>query len=129
MTRAMDALFLSDAEGVGNDGLFKYPSRFIFDAGKENLDFVTPLDPTLEEKARRRIEYDEDKLRRMQSLFQAGDRVVHPVFGAGTVTDVKPTEMCYVIKFDGLGTERNVLFGANFSAMFAEQTRVGYCRT
>jgi DNA helicase-2/ATP-dependent DNA helicase PcrA len=115
MTRAMDALFLSDAEGVGNDGLFKYPSRFIFDAGKENLDFVTPLDPSLEEKARRHIEYDEEKLLRMQSLFQAGDRVTHQVFGAGTVTDVKPAEMCYVIRFDALATERNVLFGAGLA--------------
>jgi DNA helicase-2/ATP-dependent DNA helicase PcrA len=112
MTRAMDALFLSDAEGVGNDGIFKYPSRFIFDAGKENLDFVTPLDPSLEEKAHRHIEYDEEKLQRMQSLFQVGERVAHPVFGAGTITAVKGTEMCYVIKFDGLATERNVVFGA-----------------
>jgi DNA helicase-2/ATP-dependent DNA helicase PcrA len=111
MTRAMDALFLSDSEGVSNDGIFKYPSRFIFDAGKENLDYVTPLDPSLEEKARAYIERDEAILKSRQSLFEAGDRVIHSVFGPGTVTDVRAAQLYYVIRFDSLKTDRNIQFG------------------
>ncbi|MCQ2078574.1 MAG: UvrD-helicase domain-containing protein [archaeon] len=48
MTRARDMLYLSDSEGVSN-GTYKYPSRFIFDIGRENLDYVVELDSELAE--------------------------------------------------------------------------------
>ena len=42
-TRARKRLFLSDAEGVDNDNVCKYPSRFLFDAGMENLHCIQPI--------------------------------------------------------------------------------------
>jgi len=110
MTRAMARLFLSDAEGVGNDGLFKYPSRFIFDAGRDNVDFNVPLDAALAERGRRAPS--------MPSLLSAppgflpGDRVRHPVFGVGSVVAVLPADGCYSILFDAMATERSIRFGA-----------------
>jgi DNA helicase-2/ATP-dependent DNA helicase PcrA len=112
MTRARDRLFLSDCEGVGNDGLFKYPSRFIFEAGRENIEYAAPLDKTLEETARRQIEHSEKILENLSAPFQAGERVNHSVFGRGTVLTVRAGEGCYAVLFDGLPTERSIQFGA-----------------
>ena len=52
-TRAKDRLFLSDAAGTNYDGSFRYPSRFLFNAEQENLDYVQPLPQELVEDARR----------------------------------------------------------------------------
>ena len=109
MTRARDMLYLTDSEGV-NNGTFKYPSRFIFDIGKENLDYVTDLDEDLVEEARRRAAVEEARLRRLSSIFEAGERVRHPVFGEGTITALDEKAMSYLVKFDSLETERRIRF-------------------
>jgi len=111
MTRAKDRLFLSDAEGVSNDGLFKYPSRFIFEAGRENLDFAEELDATLMTEAKSHQHIGDMRLRGGFAGFVAGDRVIHPVFGGGTVIAVLASEGCYTIRFDALTTERSIRFG------------------
>ncbi len=54
-TRAKDRLFLSDAAGTNYDGSFRYPSRFLFNAEKENVEYMVPLDPELEERALEQI--------------------------------------------------------------------------
>jgi DNA helicase-2/ATP-dependent DNA helicase PcrA len=110
-TRAKIRLYLSDAEGAANDGIFKYPSRFIFDMGEENVEYVAPLDKALAENARAQIKRDEAAMALRQAAFAAGERVTHPVFGAGTVIAVNAAEMCYSIQFDRLGTERAIQFG------------------
>ncbi|MDR1336889.1 MAG: UvrD-helicase domain-containing protein [Tannerella sp.] len=115
MTRAMERLYLSDSEGVGNDGIFKYPSRFLFDAGREHVEYVTPLNAQLEESARSYIRREEEALNRRRATFAAGDRVVHPVFGQGTVMAVYFDEACYGILFDSLKTERSIHFGGNLT--------------
>jgi DNA helicase-2/ATP-dependent DNA helicase PcrA len=115
MTRAMDRLFLSDSEGVSNDGLFKYPSRFIFDAGRENLEYAEALDASLEEEGKRRILRDDENRKIRQALFAPGDRVVHATFGAGTVLAVNRDELSYSIRFDALKTERGIRFGTNLT--------------
>ena len=48
----------------------------------------------------------------MRSLFAAGDRVRHPVFGEGTIVLVNSTASCYVIQFDGMETQRSIQFAA-----------------
>jgi DNA helicase-2/ATP-dependent DNA helicase PcrA len=115
-TRAMTRLYLTEAEGAANDGIFKYPSRFIFDMGAENLDFVAPLAPQLEEAARAHIALDEAQTARRQAAFAAGDRLVHPIFGPGTLLAADPQALCYTIQFDQLKTERSIQFGAPLTA-------------
>jgi DNA helicase-2/ATP-dependent DNA helicase PcrA len=110
-TRAMVRLYLSDSEGAANDGIFKYPSRFIFDMGEENVEYVAPLDEALAESARREIGRDEAAMALRQAAFAIGERVKHPVFGAGTVVAVNAGQMCYSIQFDRLETERAIQFG------------------
>jgi len=112
MTRAKDRLYLSDSEGVTNDGVFKYPSRFIFEAGLENIECVTEPDREIVERSTRFIRQDEEKLEKRRNLFEEGSRVRHEVFGPGTVLKVEAGEGYYVIKFDSLNTERNLQFSA-----------------
>jgi DNA helicase-2/ATP-dependent DNA helicase PcrA len=115
MTRARSRLFLSGSENAANEGLFKYPSRFIFDIGKENLDCAAALDPLLEEAARLHIEYSEQALQNERRRFSPGDRIVHPVFGSGEVVGIERAASCYRVRFDRLATERNIQFGANLA--------------
>jgi DNA helicase II / ATP-dependent DNA helicase PcrA len=109
-TRAQKKLFLSDCEGAANDNLFRYPSRFLFDADPENLDFVHPLEKSLVEQTIKFITYDENRLSKMTHIFKKGDQVVHPVFGQGTITVVDSKSMCYSIKFNSIKTERSIRF-------------------
>ena len=104
MTRAIKALYLSDSEGFSNDNVFKLPSRFIFDAGRENLTYVRELPASFEGRVNRIASPNTIQ------LFQNGDRVVHPVFGCGTITDVDTKTQSYKIQFDQLKTERNIQF-------------------
>lgn len=109
-TRAKDRLFLSDAEGVDNDNLVKYPSRFIFDAEEDNLDYERPLPAELVEKSRKYIEADNRRLKAISELLPPQARVLHQVFGPGTVLSVNLRDCCYEIKFDRLDTPRMIRF-------------------
>ena len=117
MTRAKDMLFLSDSEGTANDNLFKYPSRFIFDAGLENFLLERELDKTLVAQAQKIIAYSETELARVGELLEAETRIQHTVFGSGTIVSVNKKDGCYFIKFDALKTERNIRFGTKLQVL------------
>lgn len=108
-TRAQKRLFLSENEGAH---LGKYPSRFLFDAGEENLEFVSPLPDDLRESALRKIREETERLEILEKLLFVGDRVRHPVFGEGVIVDVNAEDSCYVVQFDSLKTARNLQFTA-----------------
>lgn len=106
-TRAKDRLFLSDAAGTNYDGSFRYPSRFLFNAEKENVDYVAPLDPELESKARAQIRATEpDESRPEQPCELVGKRIRHPVFGEGTVIGTPRNRSGLIIQFDSIVTPR-----------------------
>ena len=106
-TRAEDRLFLSDGAGTNYDGSIRYPSRFLFNAEKENLDYVVALDPDLIEDAM-------DHIRKTESLEAGpkqrneavGKRVRHPVFGEGSIIGVPRDQQGYIIQFDSMVTPR-----------------------
>ncbi len=113
MTRAMDRLYISDSAGMSNDNLFKYPSRFLFDAGEENLDYEKPLEQDLAQSASGGSKTPDEAARSLGAAeFAVGARVNHRVFGQGTVRSVNRSEFCYVIQFDGMATERSLKFDA-----------------
>ena len=123
MTRAKDRLFITDAEGKANDGIFKYPSRFVFEAageGMKNFDIEKPLDKGLVEQSQKIIKYDESRLKAAATQLKKGDRVRHKVFGAGTIVLVNDKAFCYTIKFDDLATERSVQFSAPLELIASE---------
>ena len=110
MTRAEKELFLSDSEGTANDGIFKYPSRFIFDAGLENLRLEHQLDKSLVEQTTKIIMYSEEQLKLMGTLLEVNMRIHHDVFGDGTITAVNKKDGCYFVKFDSIKTLRSIRF-------------------
>jgi DNA helicase-2/ATP-dependent DNA helicase PcrA len=105
-TRAKDALYLSDAEGADVYGGFRYPSRFIFNAGEENLEYIVALPDNLIWQAGAAISGAE--ARAEGAVYVAGDRVIHPAFGAGTVREADGA--AYTVKFDSMETERGISF-------------------
>ena len=112
-TRARDRLFLSDAAGSNYDGSFRYPSRFLFNAEKENLDYAVPLDPELEEKALEHIRKTEDTQSTPAPVCaQTGKRVLHPVFGEGTVIGIPRGQEGVIVQFDAMVTPRTFGPGA-----------------
>lgn len=106
-TRARDRLFLSDAAGTNYDGSFRYPSRFLFNAEKENVDYAVPLDPDLEERALAEIRRTEDPSDRpAQTSDLVGKRVLHPVFGEGKVIGIPRDQEGVIVQFETVVTPR-----------------------
>ena len=108
-TRARDRLFLSDAAGSNYDGSFRYPSRFVFNAERENLDYVAELDPELVESAKaviRRTEEPDE--RQAPGEWKLGDRVSHPVFGPGEVIGFGQEREGLIVQFDAVATPRTL---------------------
>ena len=116
-TRAKDRLFLSDAAGTNYDGSFRYPSRFLFNAEQENLDYAVPLDPDLIEEAMNKIRETEDLEPRKEAPSELiGKRVKHPVFGEGSIIGTPRGQEGYIIQFDTMVTPRT--FGATAKIEF-----------
>jgi DNA helicase-2/ATP-dependent DNA helicase PcrA len=108
-TRAKDRLFLSDAAGNHYDGQARVPSRFLFNAERENLDYVVELDPSVIEEARNQIEKTETFARRVEKKPDCvGKRVRHSIFGKGTVIGVPRDREGYIIQFDTIPTPRTL---------------------
>jgi len=103
-TRAEDRLFLSDAAGFGYDGVSRCPSRFLFNAGAEHVDYVEPLDPALMEEAKRQITEELEAPKPMP--FPPKSRVRHKIFGEGTV--LMQGEGGIVVQFDNIVTPRTI---------------------
>ena len=108
-TRAKDRLFLSDAAGNNYDGSIRCPSRFLFNAEKENVEYVEELDPALVEEARNQIEKTESLGKRAEKKPDCvGKRVRHSVFGSGTVIGVPRDREGYIVQFDTIPTPRTM---------------------
>lgn len=112
-TRARDKLFLSDAAGTNYDGSFRYPSRFLFNAEEENLEYAVPLDPDLVERAREQIEKTESMDDRPPKTDgNIGKRVRHSVFGEGTIIGLPRGQEGVIVQFDSMVTPRTLTLGA-----------------
>jgi len=78
---------------------------------KELLDYVRELSPEMVSYVKRRRELSASTLAESAAPgFSAGDRVLHSVFGEGTVTGLDEEHRCYKIRFDRLPTERTISY-------------------
>jgi Superfamily I DNA and RNA helicases len=111
VTRAEQALFLSDSEGRNLDGSYRYPSRFIFNISKDLLTYTNELDEGLVDEANWSIRCSEKDLApKSVNAFKPNDRIVHGIFGAGEIIDIDENNAAYIIKFDSLETARKISF-------------------
>ena len=108
-TRAMDMLFFSDSEGFDvQNSLSKYPSRFIreaHDACGPLYDIVGPFSDELWKGTDRLVARLESPAPPAPG-FCEGERVKHPVFGAGMVMESNPDSGTVRVKFDLFGIRR-----------------------
>ena len=119
MTRAMDRLYLSCAEGTHFDGIPRYPSRFLLDIDQDLLEYADIPEEQLIENTRRFIESESKILKKQEDreLFEVGQRVEHAVFGQGTVLEINGKDRCYRVKFDKVETPRMISFKVKMKAM------------
>lgn len=109
-TRGEKGLYLTDAEGRNLDGSYRYPSRFIFNVDKSLLVYTTELDEDLVKESHWQIGSSEKLIeaKSSQFSFRPGDRIVHDIMGAGEIIGINRDKAAYLIKFDDLGTVRNI---------------------
>lgn len=114
VTRAQEKLFLSEAEGENHGDGFRYPSRFIFDIGKSNLNITKEPPENVLTKAKKYIETSIDDLEKMDAIkdLKVGDRIAHAIMGKGEILEVDDRKKIYTIIFDGLSTPRKISFRA-----------------
>lgn len=116
MTRAEDRLYLSDAEGFDAhvDGAL-YTSRFLFDIEKDLLDASGSFSEGHLSRSKSYIQKSELDMGCAPAhaniqIFREGDKVRHPLFGAGTVQELSGG--AYTVLFTG-GKTRSIAVSAD----------------
>ena len=114
LTRAEKGLYLSEADGRNFDGSPRYPSRFLLDIDEKLLAFTRPPEEGLVRDARAYIDRSQTYLPETDesTVFPAGQRVRHALFGPGTVLDVDMDKGAHVVQFDEMETPRKISFRA-----------------
>ena len=113
-TRAMNQLYLTEAEGTSKAFGYRYPSRFIFDVDERLLNFVNPIPERLVQNAKRSIQDSDAYLSKITALsaLKVGDRVKHAILGTGSILEIDETKHVYTVHFEGMPTARKMSFKA-----------------
>lgn len=119
MTRAKKRLYLSEAKGRNLDGSPRYPSRFILDIGQNLLEYDRKPEEGLIKEAREYIELSSRCLLTDEapSHYPIGQKILHKIFGPGTIVDVDTEKSAYAILFDGMETPRTISFRVKLEKM------------
>ncbi len=96
LTRAKQALWLTECEGFGVKGFSKVPSRFLFDIGEENLERSGRLSDGIREECARQVRLF-DKIE--EQICAVGDQMRHKIFGEGIIEAVDEKNRTYYIRF------------------------------
>lgn len=101
VTRAKDMLYLSDSEGYLNEsGALKYPSRFISEIDPQLIRIEGNPDKSLLDGTKNMVRtLDEELGGGDNSVWTAGTRVSHRVFGEGSIESYDPVSKSYKVKF------------------------------
>lgn len=110
LTRAKKELYLSEAQGILHSGYTRYPSRFLFDLGLENVKWNPEIPKDMQEGAKRMISLKKNLLAKPEQsdALSVGDVVEHPVFGQGVIQEILAEQQAIVIQFDKLNTTRTL---------------------
>jgi len=114
LTRAEEQLFITEAEGQNHGVGFRFPSRFIFDIGMENLSYDKELPEALTNQAKNYIDQSNSTLKKMaaSSSLKEGDKVHHDILGDGIIAEVDKINHVYTVQFEGMLTPRKMSFKA-----------------
>ena len=119
MTRAKKRLYLSEAKGRNLDGSPRYPSKFILDIDQNLLEYDRKPEEGLIKEAREYIELSSRCLLTDEapSHYPIGQKILHKIFGPGTIVDVDTEKSAYAILFDGMETPRTISFRVKLEKM------------
>ena len=119
MTRAKKRLYLSEAKGRNLDGSPRYPSRFILDIDQNLLEYDRKPEEGLIKEAREYIELSSRCLLTDEapSHYPIGQKILHKIFGPGTIVDVDTEKSACAILFDGMETPRTISFRVKLEKM------------
>lgn len=119
MTRAKKRLYLSEAKGRNLDGSPRYSSRFILDIDQNLLEYDRKPEEGLIKEAREYIELSSRCLLTDEapSHYPIGQKILHKIFGPGTIVDVDTEKSAYAILFDGMETPRTISFRVKLEKM------------
>lgn len=119
MTRAKKRLYLSEAKGRNLDGSPRYPSRFILDIDQNLLEYDRKPEEGLIKEAREYIELSSRCLLTDEapSHYPIGQKILHKIFGPGTIVDVDTEKSAYAILFDGMEKPRTISFRVKLEKM------------
>ena len=119
ITRAENRLYLTEAQGRNLDSSPRFPSRFILEVDRGDIDYVNEPDEALVKEARDYIRLESKHLKKedKSELFEEGARLEPMIFGAGTITALDMEMQAYMIKFDKQQTERFIAFKVNLKPL------------
>ncbi|MDE5841170.1 MAG: ATP-binding domain-containing protein [Muribaculaceae bacterium] len=101
VTRAKDMLYLTDSEGYMNEnGALKYPSRFISEISEGLIRIEGNPDKALLEGTKNMVRtLDEELGGGDSSVWTAGTKVTHKIFGEGIIESYDPVSKSYKVRF------------------------------
>lgn len=126
ITRARETLFLTDSEGLSQQGIRKLPSRFLHEIGEENYRRLGKISEDLESES---IAY----IRRLNISIAEGlprpddgglRRVEHHIFGKGEILSFDEKRGVYSVQFEGMRQPRAIsadYFSRGQRAEFSER--------
>lgn len=118
LTRAEDRLYLSCADGWNFNGSPRYPSRFLLDIGRGRLAFTRPLRDELVRDIEAYLRQKDAAMTDAPAAsFAPGQRVVHSVFGPGTILSAEADAKAWLIRFDRMETPRQISFRARLAPL------------
>ncbi|MEF2846421.1 MAG: 3'-5' exonuclease [Eggerthellaceae bacterium] len=119
LTRARDGLYLTEAEGTGHENMPRYPSRFLLEIDPAALQFSNRPSELQIEQARAAYAHTDRWIADISTApeFSQGDRVVHSVFGEGTIAELDRERRAYIVQFDKLPTTRALSFRAKLKRL------------
>lgn len=104
VTRARDLLIMTESEGFSGGRSPKIPSRFLFEMGEEHYERIGVVPEPLLQRAQffaRTLEGPGGSPRTWEGM-----RIVHPVFGPGTIGAPDQDGAAHQVDFDQLPTPR-----------------------
>lgn len=116
-TRAQEYLFLTNSSGITINGNFRFPSRFVFNAEKANLEYVVQLPPDLEEDSAEYIINNEELLSKGESIIPNNTVVHHETLGVGVIVGFDESRKIYKIQFENFGSVRTLSINAPLTVL------------
>ncbi|MGP6139502.1 MULTISPECIES: ATP-dependent helicase [unclassified Jeotgalibaca] len=112
ITRAMKEFYMTESEGIGQNGKNKIPSRFIFEIKESLFDRIGVIEEEFIQESKEYITLTNSTVlgEAPADGFQVDEAVEHPVFGKGIVKEVDPYNRTYAIQFEGVEMLKPISF-------------------